>query len=94
MKIYFLPEAEDALLEIASWVESKNTSGSGLRFTDKFIAEIETYALQNVRYSKCRNKTLAAFKLSCININNWTVAFTLKENEFVVHYILWSAALA
>ena len=40
MNFRFLPEAEDALFEIASWVEERNTPGSGTRFINKFIDRV------------------------------------------------------
>ncbi len=60
MNVRFLPEAENALFEIGAWVESRNTVGSGSRFTDTMIDKIAAYALPAVQYPICKNKVLAA----------------------------------
>jgi hypothetical protein len=93
MKVYFLPEAEEVLFQIALWIESKNTQGSGERFLEKFITETSSFALPNVKYAICRNKLLASFSLRCITIDNWVVAFKQTKTEFVVHYILNGSSL-
>ncbi|MEP7168547.1 MAG: hypothetical protein ABI855_04200 [Bacteroidota bacterium] len=93
MKLNFMPEAEEALFEISTWVENRNTPGSGIRFINKFIASIEEYALPGVSYAICKNKVLASFGLKCIPINDWIVAFKQTKNEFIVHYILYGPGL-
>ena len=89
----FLPEAEEIILEISSWVEEKNTPGNGTRFMTKFINRISAFALPNVTYMICPNKSLAALKLRCIAIDDWVVAFKQTKEEFTVHYILYGAGL-
>ena len=93
MKLWFMPEAEDALLEIAAWVEERNTPGSGIRFIHNFIDKMNAYALPNVLYAVCKNKVLAAYQLRCLVIDKWVIAFTQSKEEFVVHYILYGPGL-
>ena len=45
MNLSFMPEAENALFEIAIWVEERNTTDSGIRFITKFIDLISDYVL-------------------------------------------------
>ena len=93
MTLRFMPEAETALLELGRWVEERNTEDSGSRFVNVLIDKIASYALPAVKYPICKNKTLAAYKLSCISINDWVVAFKQNKEEFVVHYILYGPGL-
>jgi len=93
MNLRFMLEAENALFEIGAWVESRNTEGSGSRFINTMIEKIAAYALPAVQYPICKNKVLAARKLSCIAINDWVIAFTQSKEEFVVHYILYGPGL-
>lgn len=93
MNVNFLPEAEEALFEIGSWIESRNTSESGIRFINKFVDKVSAYALPNIKYLVCRNEELAALQLRCVAIDNWVVAFKQTKEEFVVHYILYGLGL-
>lgn len=93
MKLHFLPEAENALLEIALWVEERNTPGSGSRFVSKFIDKVSAYALPKVTYAICRKRSLAALELRCVNIGDWVVAFRQTQEEFTVHYIIHGSGL-
>lgn len=93
MKLLFMPEAEEALFEIAMWVEEQNTKDSGARFIDKFIDKIADYAIPYAQYAKCSNKVLSFHNYSCIAIQTWVVVFKKTKNEFVVHHILYGAGL-
>lgn len=93
MKLVFTPEAEEALFEIALWVEQQNTRGSGDRFVNRFIERVSAYARPNVFYAICKNKALAALGYSCISIDDWVIVFTVTKKEFILHYILLGSAL-
>lgn len=93
MRVQFLPEAEEALFEIGSWVESHNTAESGIRFINKFVDKISAYAVPNTKYLICRNEELAALQLRCVAIDKWVVAFKQTKEEFIVHYILFGPGL-
>lgn len=93
MKLRFMPEAENALFEIGVWVEERNTTGSGICYIDKLIGKIDKYVLPNVEYPLCKNKVLAGYKLSCVAIDKWVIAFKQTKNEFVVHQILYGPGL-
>ena len=93
MNLVFKPEAEEALFEIASWVEQRNTAGSGTRFIERFIDKIEIFVQPHVVYTICKNAVLAALQLQCISIDKWVIAFTTDKKSFVVHYIIWGPGL-
>ena len=88
-----MPEAEDALLDIAEWIETRNTPESGNRFVANFIDILSGYAHPNTSYALCKNKHLAALKLQCVTIDNWVVAFKFSKKTLTVHYILFGAGL-
>jgi hypothetical protein len=93
MTLHFLPEAEQALLEISLWVEERNTPGSGFRYAEKFIAKIERYALPKANYALCKSRHLADLDLHCIAIDDWIIAFKISGSKFVVHYIIHGSGL-
>lgn len=92
--LLLMPEAENALYELAIWIENKNTPGSGMRFVNKFLDRINTYNLPEVKYSLCHHSILAEYDLSCVTIDKWVVAFKQNKHSFVVHYILYGPALS
>jgi hypothetical protein len=53
VKIY--PRAIKVIDNIAAFVESKNTPGSGKRFANKFKTAIKKFAQPNVKYALCNN---------------------------------------
>jgi len=55
MKVFYTPRAQRAIEHIVSFIESKNTMGSGKRFALKFESTINKYALDNVEYAKCND---------------------------------------
>lgn len=50
MEVLYKQNALDTLYEIAAFVESKNTKGSGYRFIKKVFDFIADYAIPNVHY--------------------------------------------
>ena len=71
MNLVFMPEAEEVLFAIGSWVERRNTPGSGYRFINRFIDKIASFAIPNVTYATCKDLSLAALDLQCIAIDKW-----------------------
>jgi hypothetical protein len=88
-----MPEAEEALFDVGMWVEAQNTFGSGDRFINSFIDKIMNYALPNAKYPICKNKVLASYRLSCIAINDWVIAFKQTKEKFIVHYMIYGSGL-
>ena len=86
-------EAVATLFEISDFVDSINTTGVGERWVAKMAKWVESYALSNVTFSLCHDDFLASLNLSCINYNDWIIAFTLKDNLFVVHKIIRGSLL-
>ncbi len=88
MEIEIKGKALKTLDEIANYVESLNTAGSGSRWLDKFLLRIQAYAKPNVIYALCRNNKLANRNFSCISFSNWVVAFKIVKNRFVIYEII------
>jgi hypothetical protein len=87
------PKPQKALMLIATFVEEKNTLGSGVNFIEKFSVKLKNYALDNTQYVRCKNKTLSALGFSCITINKWVIAFKIENKQFIVYRIIWGALL-
>lgn len=93
MEIILKPKAQKALKLIATFVEQKNTLGSGVRFIEKFSLKLQTYALENTQFQSCKNQTLFVLGFSCITINKWVIAFKIENDKFMVYRIIWGALL-
>ena len=87
MKVVFRPEAEIVLDEVAEFIDTINTEGSGDFWVSKFISYIYSFALPNTSYALCNNIELADVGYSCITYNGWTIAFKIEDELFVVHKI-------
>lgn len=93
MKLLFMPEAEEALFQIADWVEQHDAPGSGIKFATEFIDRIAEFMMPDIKYAICFNDTLAARRLRCIAITDWVIAFKQTKDEFKVHYIVYGPGL-
>jgi hypothetical protein len=93
LKIKITPKALNVIDEIADFVESKNTEGSGARFALKFKSAIQILAAPNVQYALCNNKILAALGYSCSHFNDWIVAFKIINDEVIVYEIIHGSLL-
>jgi hypothetical protein len=86
-------EAQITLYEISDFVDSINIEGAGYRWTTKFEAWLESYALSNIIYALCREEYLASLDLSCINFSDWIVAFKIEDDLFLVYKIIRGSIL-
>ncbi len=93
MTIVYSQEAKSTLFEISDFVDSINIEGAGDRWTAKLTVWLKKYALSNVSYAKCRNRYLASLGLSCINYNDWIIAFKIEDDLFVVYKIVRGSIL-
>lgn len=89
------PIAQDNIIAICDYVESKNTKGSGDRFYVRFLDFIESYApLTNLKFPLCRNKDLAKRKWSCIIFQQtWVIAFSYTATEITIHRVVLGSNL-
>ncbi len=94
MTVVYGDEAVATLFEISDFIYSINTVGAGERWIAKLTKWVESYALKNVSFALCQDDFLASLKLSCLNYNDWIIAFTLKDNLFVVHKVIRGNLLA
>ncbi len=93
MEIVFLPSAKKTTQSIINFIDELNTKGAGDRWYDRLVNFCKKYALPNTKYSLCNNKWLAKRKLSCIVFNNWIIAFTIEENNFIIHHVIYGRLL-
>ena len=93
MKIKLSEEARLTLVELKSFVESKNTKGAGRRFIKRFSEKIKA-ALSTSNYAICKHKKFAALKLKCFYINDWVIAFETKDKQIIIRVIIHGSLLA
>lgn len=94
MKVIISERAIAAIDDIAYFVESKNTKGSGKRFAMKFKHSIKDLAAPNIQYAVCNHVRFANLKYSCSHFNDWVIAFTIEGNILKVHEIVHGSILA
>ncbi len=94
MTVVFKPDARIVVLEIIDFIDSINTPGAGFFWEDRLVSYLRSYALPNVTYALCNNEYLASLSLSCINFNDWIIAFKIEGELFVVYKIIRGSILA
>ena len=93
MTIVYSEEAKAALFEISDFIDSINTEGAGDRWMTRLTDWVREYALSNFTYALCSNEYLASLGLSCINFNDWIIAFGIEDDLFIVHKIVRGSLL-
>jgi|JI6StandDraft_1071083.scaffolds.fasta_scaffold659533_2 hypothetical protein len=93
MNIVIQPSAQSSILSVSEYIEDLNTIGSGERWIQKLLTFCKKYALPNIQYSLCNDAALAKQKLSCIVFNNWIIAFTIEEDTFIIHHVIYGRLL-
>ena len=93
MTVVYGQEAKEALFEISDFIDSINSEGAGDRWTARLADWVKEYAVSNVTYALCSNEYLASLGLSCINYNDWIIAFTINDDLFEVHKIIRGSIL-
>lgn len=94
MRVVFRPDAERVFDEVADFIDGINIEGAGELWTERLIDNVYSYAKPNVTYALCRDQDFAAAGLSCINYNDWIIAFKIQGDLFVVHEIIRGNILA
>ena len=94
MKVSLEPDALETLSDVAEFIDTINTPGSGQFWVTDFILHLYAYAKSNVTYALCQNKILAEEGLSCITNKGWVVAFKIDGEEMRVYHIVRGSVLA
>ena len=82
MKILIKAEAAATIIEIANFVEAKNTKGSGKRFAVKFMKSISAQLKTFNKHLLCKYPEFAKLKWKCFAYKNWIIAYQ-TEAEFI-----------
>ncbi len=93
MKIVLKKRAINSIDKTAKWIESKNTMGSGKRWTNKILDYILKIAQSNASFQICRNWSLARYHYHCFHIDDWVVAFKKTPNTFTVYRFIHGSRL-
>ena len=88
MRVILMPEAEETLFEVSYFIDCINLPDAGDNWSDRFISNLYSYAKPNVKYALCHDEYLASIGLSCVNFNDWIIAFKIEEGSFVVYKIV------
>jgi hypothetical protein len=92
MNVLFSEEARLVIVELEKFVEEKKPPGSGKRFTTKFKQHILNYSNAQVHLS-CKFPLFRRRNLFCFILNDWTVAYEVQSNSFIVHTIIHGSLL-
>jgi hypothetical protein len=89
------PNAEQSIYDVAEWIAEKNFPESGIKFIETVEAFLFDYCkLTNLKFPLCKNKKLAAQKLSCVIFNQkWVVAFKYTTTTITVYEFVWGGKL-
>lgn len=88
MTVVYSEEAKATLFSISDFIDNLNTAEAGDRWVAKFDLWLNQYAKSKVTYALCTNKELADLGLSCINFNDWVIAFMIENDTFIIHKII------
>jgi hypothetical protein len=94
MKIIYKPGARKSIAEVADYIESLNTPGSGERWAVKLAARIETLARSKAKFALCNHPSLAKFNYSCYAYHDWVIAFKVTSTKFEVRRFILGSRLA
>ena len=92
MQVKYSSLARKTLTDVARFIETLNTKGSGNRWKNKFFLKVKKYA-QPIKYALCRHKIYAESGFSCVAIDNWIVVFKIESNQFNVYQIVLASSL-
>ena len=67
--------------------------GPGEFWVERLIAYVYTYALPNVTCARCKDEDFSVAGLSCINDNDWIIAFKIENDLLIVHEIVRGSIL-
>lgn len=87
MNILFLPEAEEALFEIA------NAKQNPKAFINDFLQRLSSFPIKGFDYAICPYPPLDRMGFQAIAIDDWVIAFMQQDEDFLVHYILYQPGL-
>ena len=94
MEVVYKPRAAKVIEEVAAWVESRNTEGSGARQFDKLDEKIISLANSKAKFAICKHSSLAKFNYRCYTYKDWVIAFCTTDKKFEVCRFISGARLA
>lgn len=93
MKVFFNKLPVKSMIKIASYIESQNTPGSGLRWLTKVRAEIQKIADSKAVFAICRYQNFSKHGYRCFTYNDWVVAYKVVRGEFVIYRFAYGPKL-
>ena len=92
MQVKYSTLAKYTLSNVARFIETLNTKGSGNKWKNKFFRKVRKYA-QPITYALCRHKIYSESGFSCVAIDNWIIVFKIENNQFNVYQIVLASSL-
>ena len=94
MQVNYTVDAFATLSSLVNFIEANNTQGAGIRWLqryEKFLLKALTNAK---RIRLCHNATFKKLNLKCINYNDWTIAFSIRENFILIEALLHKSRIS
>ncbi len=83
-EIRYTLDAFASLTSLLNFIESKNTSGSALRWLEHYEKFISDALLNAKRKRLCNNDAFRKLNLRCIYYNDWLIAFSIHQNFILI----------
>jgi hypothetical protein len=93
MRIVIMKRALDSIDKTSRWVEDRNTTGSGTRWSDKIFNSIRKIAASNATFQICRSIALARYQYRCFHLGEWVVAYKKVGSEFIIYRFIHGSRL-
>ena len=94
MQINYTTEAFASLLGLMNFIESKNTSGAGIRWLNRYEAFLHKSLIIPQLVKRCHNKTFSELDLHCLNYNDWTIAFSIHAGYVLIEALIHKSRIA
>jgi len=81
-------EALLVLEEIGSFVEQRNTPGSGKRFKVAFLKKIKSELRLFSNHQHCKYPKFNDLNLRCFFIKDWIIAYRKEQGKIIIYIII------
>ena len=88
MQVKYTIDAFASLTSLINFIESKNTSGAGIRWLNHYEIFIERAFVNPQQKNLCHNATFKKLNLRCIYFKDWLIAFSIHENFILIEAVL------
>ena len=94
MQIKYTIDAFTSLAQLINFVESKNTSGAGIRWLDQYEKHLQNVLINAKQKKPCHNATFNRLNLLCIYYNDWVIAFSIHSNFILIEALMHKSRIS